>query len=372
MPDPRVEAVADILTRYSTKIQPGQLVRIFGRPAASPLLLALYRRILERGAHPWLQLELEEAEELFLTYASEAQLDYLSPIQQEIIEQVDVSIHLLCDSNTKRLSHIDPVRQARHKKATRPILERFLERTAAKELSWVGTLFPTAAFAQDAEMSLRDYENFVYGACLLGEPDPVAAWEAVSQRQQKLIDWLTPHEQIHLTGPDTDLTLSVKGRPWINCDGHENFPDGEIFTSPVEDSVEGTIRYSFPACLYGREVEDVRLWFEKGRVVKARAAKNEDFLLKMIDTDEGARYVGEFAFGTNPGIQRFTKNTLFDEKIGGTIHLALGLAFPEAGGSNRSAIHWDMVCDLRQSGTVTVDGTPFAQNGAFLIKELTD
>jgi aminopeptidase len=216
-------------------------------------------------------------------------------------------------------------------------------------------------------MSLREFEEFLFGAALVHEPDPIAAWQAISVEQQKLIDWLEDKDQVRLVGPDTDLHLSIKGRSWVNCDGHENFPDGEIFTGPVEDSVNGHVRFTYPACTDGREVEDVRLWFEEGKVVKATAAKNEAFLHTMLDTDEGARYLGEFAFGTNKGVQHFTKNILFDEKIGGTVHMAVGAGFPETGSKNRSGIHWDMICDLRQGGEVWVDGILFAKDGKFTI-----
>ena len=242
-----------------------------------------------------------------------------------------------------------------------------MERAAKKELKWTGTVYPTPAFAQDAEMSLREFEDFVYDAALVHEPDPIAAWQAVSRDQQRLVDWLADKREVRLLGPDTDLTLSIAGRSWANCDGHENFPDGEVFTGPVEDSAQGQVRFSYPACIAGREVEDVRLWFEDGKVVRATAAKSEDFLVAMLDTDEGARYLGEFAFGTNQGLQRFTKNILFDEKIGGTIHMALGNGYPETGSENRSAIHWDMICDLRQGGEVWVDGELLAKDGQFMV-----
>lgn len=367
MADPRVEAVAKILVDYSVEVRPGQLVRINGNPEGAPLLLAIYQLVLERGAHPWLQLGLEGTDELFYTYASEAQLDYVPPFMKEVIEQIDASISVWTEVNTKRLTNADPAKQARRAAAMRPLSERFLERAAKKELRWTGTVYPTQAFAQDAEMSLREFEDFVYKACLVHEPDPIKAWQAISKEQQRLVDWLNKAREVHVLGPDTDLRLEVTGRRWENCDGHENFPDGEIFTGPIEESVNGQIRFSYPACLFGREVEDVQLTFKDGKVAKAKAAKNEQFLLKMLETDEGARYLGEFAFGTNPGIQRFTKNTLFDEKIGGTIHLALGKGYPETGSKNSSAIHWDMVCDLRRGGEVRIDGTLFLKDGKILV-----
>jgi aminopeptidase len=367
MADPRVETVAKILVDYSVKVRPNQLVRISGGPAGAPLILAVYQKVLERGAHPFLQVEPEEAEELFYSYAGDAQLDYVPPFMRDVIEQIDAGIGIWTDVNTKQLTNADPAKQSRRAVAMRPISDRFLERAAKKELRWSGTLHPTQAFAQDAEMSLREFEDFVYDGCLVHEPDPIKAWKTISRKQQRLVNWLKKARKIHVVGPDTDLKLEVTGRTWINCDGHENFPDGEIFTGPIENSVNGHIRYTYPACYYGREVEDVRLQFKDGKVIKATAAKNEEFLLKMLKSDKGARYVGEFAFGTNYGIQRFTKNTLFDEKIGGTIHLALGKGYPESGSKNKSAIHWDMVCDLRKGGEVRVDGTLFLKDGKILV-----
>jgi aminopeptidase len=367
MTDPRTEAVARILVDYSVDVQPGQFVGIEGTPEGAPLILAIYQRTLERGGHPWLRLSLDEAAEILYKHASDEQLDYVPNVMHQLIEDLDVRIGVWTEVNTKALTNVDPARQARAAAARRPLSERFLERAANKELKWTGTVYPTHAFAQDAEMSLREFEEFVYGAALVHEPDPIAAWRAVSREQQKLIDWLAGKREVRLLGPDTDMTLSVEGRSWINCDGHENFPDGEIFTGPVEDSVNGHVRFTYPACTDGREVEDVQLWFEDGRIVRAAAAKNEAFLLAMLDTDEGARYLGEFAFGTNRGVQRFTKNILFDEKIGGTVHMAAGAGYPETGSQNRSAIHWDMICDLRQGGEVWVDGELFVKDGEFQI-----
>lgn len=367
MTDPRVETVARILVDYSVNVQPGEFVQIEGTPEGAPLLLAVYQRVLERGGHPWLRLSLDEAAEIFYRVASDEQLDYVPNVLKQLVEEVDARIGVWTETNTKALTSVDPARQSRAAAARRPLSERFLERAANKELKWTGTAYPTQAFAQDAEMSLREFEDFVYGAALVHEADPIAAWQAVSRQQQRLVDWLSDKDQVRLFGPDTDLTLSIKGRRWENCDGRQNFPDGEIFTGPLEDSVNGQVRFTYPACEGGREVEDVRLWFEAGKVVKASAAKNEEFLLAMLDTDEGARTLGEFAFGTNQGVQRFTKNILFDEKIGGTVHMALGAGYPETGSQNRSAIHWDMICDLRQGGEVWVDGELFAKDGKFQI-----
>jgi len=367
MSDVRIDALARVLVDYSANVQPGQLVWINGGPAASPLLLALYRHVLERGAHPLLMSQPDEAEAIFYRHASDEQLTYISPVHERLIEEIDAQISVLSQTNTKALSNVDPSQQAKRAGAAQELQSRFMERAANGELNWTLTLFPTDAYAQDAEMSLGEFEDFVFDAGLLNEDNPIQAWKRLSENQRRLIDWLSDKSDVHLTGPDTDLKLSIQDRIWINADGQRNFPDGEVFTAPIEDSVEGHIRYSFPAVHQGREVEGVRLDFRAGRVVDATAEKNEAFLHQMLDADDGARRVGEFAIGTNPGIQRFSKNILFDEKIGGTVHLALGKGYPDTGSRNDSAIHWDMICDLRAGGAITVDGTTFAQDGQIFI-----
>jgi aminopeptidase len=219
-------------------------------------------------------------------------------------------------------------------------------------------------------MSQREYEDFVFRAGLLHLPDPIGEWKKISERQQRLADFLNGAKEVRVIGKDTDLKVGVEGRRWINCDGHENFPDGEVFTGPIEDATEGTIRYSFPAVHHGRECHDIVLKFKAGKVVEARASKGEEFLLGMLEQDPGARVLGEFAIGTNFGIQQYTKNTLFDEKIGGTCHAAIGAAYPETGGKNDSGLHWDMVCDLRQKGCrIEVDGVVILEEGRFLRAE---
>jgi len=228
-------------------------------------------------------------------------------------------------------------------------------------------LFPTAAHAQDAQMSLTDFENFVFRATFCDQEDPVAAWRAVSERQQRIVDHLAGKREVVVTGPDVDLRLSIAGRTFVNSDGRRNMPSGEVFTGPVEDSVEGWARFRYPAIHNGRAVEGIVLRFEGGRVVEATAERNQDYLLAMLDTDEGARRLGEWAIGTNDRIDRFIGNILYDEKIGGTIHMAVGAGYPETGSQNRSALHWDMICDMRGGGRITVDGEPFYDSGRFLI-----
>jgi len=367
MPETRIDALAHVLVDYSAEVQPGQFVWINGGAAASPLLLAIYRHVLERGAHPFLTSQPDETEAVFYRHADDDQLAFVSPAHRTLVEEIDAQINVLSQTNTKALSNVDPAKQAKRAGAAQELQSRFMQRAADGELNWTLTLFPTSAYAQDAEMSLGEFEDFVFGAALLERDDPIAAWKELSAHQQRLVDWLSEKADVHLTGPGTDLRLSIRDRVWINADGRRNFPDGEVFTAPVEDSVEGQIRYTYPAVFQGREVEGVRLTFEGGRVVDASAEKNESFLHQMLDADDGARRIGEFAIGTNPGIQRFSKNILFDEKIGGTVHLALGKGYPDTGSQNDSAIHWDMICDLREGGQVTVDGTPFARDGEILI-----
>ncbi|HEY75682.1 MAG TPA: aminopeptidase [Thermoflexia bacterium] len=367
MGDPRVERLAAVLVRYSTHIEPGDLVLIRGMPAAEPLLLAVYEEVLKAGGHPHLQVGLSGVEEAFFRLASDEQLEFISPLQKMIIEEFDALISVRSHTNTRELSGIDPARQRRHNKAMAPLMKTYMQRGATGELKWVGTLYPTPAYAQEADMSLRDYEDFVYRACFCDQEDPVARWQEVHDMQQRLVEWLRGKKEVKIKGPNADLTLSIEGRVFINSDGHHNMPSGEIFTGPVEDSAEGWVRFTYPAITGGREVEGIELWFEKGRVVKATAEKNEEYLLQMLDTDPGARYLGEFAIGTNNGIQRFTKNILFDEKIGGSFHLAVGAGYPETGSKNESAIHWDMICDMRDGGEIYVDGELFYRSGEFMI-----
>jgi aminopeptidase len=268
------------------------------------------------------------------------------------------------------MTRVDPRRQAIVSQARRPIMKRFMQRSALKgrkRLRWTGTQFPCPSAAQDAEMSLKQYEDFVYTAGLLHTANPVAEWRKISVRQQRAVDFLNRCREIRFKTPQgTDLRLGVAGRRWLNCDGHENFPDGEIFTAPIEDATEGVVCYSFPAVHGGREVHDIRLTFKHGKVVDATASKGRDFLIKMLDQDRGARILGEIAVGTNYAITQYTRNTLFDEKIGGTFHAALGAAYPESGGKNESGLHWDMVCDLGKGGLIEADGKIISRNGRFL------
>jgi aminopeptidase len=366
MRDPRLEKLADVLVNYSVGVVKDQVVRISGPPVAQPLVVELYRKVLAAGGHPLVRMTPDEAGEIFLKHGSDAQLKFLNPITVFEYEKIDASIGIWGEENTKALSNVDPKKIGLHQAARKPLLEAFMKRSAAGALRWVGTQFPGHAAAQDAEMSLAEYEDFVFSAGKLDRDDPVAAWKKVSERQQRLTDFLNGKKDYRVVAANgTDVTLSVAGMKWINCDGHHNFPDGEVFTGPVIDSVNGRIHFSFPAVHHGREVEGVRLTFRDGKVVDASADKGQEFLYSMLDTDAGSRFLGECAIGTNYDITRYTKNTLFDEKIGGTVHFALGAGYPETGNKNESGLHWDMVVDLRRGGHIEVDGVKINVDGKF-------
>ncbi|MCC5821932.1 MAG: aminopeptidase [Phycisphaerales bacterium] len=378
MRDPRLDRLADVLVSYSTRIRRGDLVMIESDPVGLPLVEAVYERVLKAGAHPFWKASSESLTDLFMETAERHQLDHCSPLDRHAVETIDARIVFWATNNTKHLSGIDPKRVADARVARTEITKRFFERCAEGSLRWCGTLFPTQAGAQDAEMSLGQYERFVFEAGLLHLPDPVAAWKQIHDRQERVRAFLQSKSVLRFRAPagdghdGTDLTVDVdpSRSVWINCAGTENFPDGEVFCGP--QGVDGHVNYTFPAVYNGREVEGVRLVFKGGRVVDASARKNEDFLFAMLDQDEGARNLGEIAIGTNYAIEHFSRNTLFDEKIGGTFHAAVGAGYPESGSSNESALHWDMVCDLRPGphggGTIEADGEVFHKDGRFQLQ----
>ena len=367
MKDQRAEALAQILVRYSTRVAKGDTVAIQSTTLAEPLALAVYEEVLRAGGLPIVQLTPDGASAAFFELADDHQLDWLSPVSRWTAEEADVRIGIMADSNARELSQADPKKQARAQKARQPLLETTMKRAAAGEHRWALTLFPTHAYAAEAGMSLAQYEDFYYAACLATDPEPVTAWARQSDEVKRLAEWIQGKEEIHITAPGTDIKLNVSGRTFIPCTGEHNMPDGEFFTGPVEDSVEGEVAFSFPASYGGREVTGVKFRFEGGRVVDASAERGEDFLIEMLDTDEGARRLGELGIGTNFGIATGTKEILLDEKIGGTVHMAVGASYPESGGVNESAVHWDMVCDLRQGGAIVVDGVELQRDGKFLV-----
>lgn len=384
-PSAMLDRLADVLVTYSAAIRKGDLVVITGDPVAMPAIRATYRRVLAAGAHPvWVPTSDELADDL-LECGDLGQIAYVSPLDTHRVETMDATIRFWAERNTRSRTRVDAKRLAATQQARKPVLKRFLERAAEGSLRWVGTQYPTEASAQDAEMSLRQYEKFVFEAGLLHLPDPVGEWRKVHERQERVREFLQTKTELRFRAPatnghdGTDLRVNVDPAKatWVNCSGHENFPDGEVFTGP--QGVEGHANYTFPAVYNGREVEGVRLAFKSGRVVDATAKKNEAFLVEMLDQDQGARSLGEIAIGTNYGITEFSRNTLFDEKIGGTFHAACGAGYPESGSNNESGLHWDMVCDLRPDpkhnipgGTIEADGEVFHRDGQFLLEGWKD
>ena len=366
MIDEEIGKIANILVNYSLQIRKHDLFQIVGNHLSAPLIREVYKQGLKAGAHPYVLIEIDDLKGLFFKHSSTKQLQYVSPIDKFEMECITAKLYIISPENTRNLSGVDPVKQAVASAARRAIMERFWTRSLKKEFRWCETQYPTQAAAQDAEMSLADYETFVFNAAHVNAKDPLAYWNSVEREQEKLRRFLEAKKKIHVLAKDTDLTISVSDRKWINCAGRQNFPDGEVATGPIENSAEGYIRFSFPSMYRSREIEDVRLQFKKGVVIKATALKGESFLQEMLKVDAGARRLGEFSFGTNYGIKQYTRNMLFDEKIGGTIHLAVGHGIPQTGSKNKSSIHWDMVCDLRRYGEIYADNQLIYKNGKFL------
>jgi aminopeptidase len=364
--DPRLERLAGVLVDYSTRVQEGDLVCIDTSAAATPLVHEVWSRVLEAGGHPHLRIDLDGADELLLSNGSDAQLDWISPLRTAEVERADVRIAVEAPLNTRTHTGVDPGRQARAARAREPLRRRYFERANAGALRSVVTLYPTEASAQDADRSLAEYADFVYAAGLVDREDPVREWRALGERYARLAEQLGERREIRVVGESTDLTLGVEGRTWIPCDGRENFPDGEVFTGPVETRVDGTVRFTYPASFAGRRVSGVELEFREGEVVRASAEQGNAFLREMLALDDGARRAGEFSFGLNEAVTEFTGHTLFDEKIGGTVHLALGASYPESGGQVQSALHWDLVCDLRSGSEVYADGELVYRDGRFV------
>jgi aminopeptidase len=369
--DPRINRWAKTLVQYCLSIQPGEILRMDGTPAAEDLIAEVYRETLRAGGHPVVNTRLPQLAEIALKEGSDDQLAWINPADRVMIEAMDARLHIMSETNTRQLSGVDPKRQAIAGTAGRELFAARAAKVDANADRWCLTLFPTNAFAQDAEMSLSDFTEFVYDACFLNSEDPAERWRELGRQQQFYCDWLKDKQEAHVIGPDTDIRVKFGGRIFRNSDGKRNFPSGEFFTSPLEDSAEGHIRFTVPSVVNGHLVSDIRLTFEGGRVVESRAAQGEAYLKDMLASDDGASRLGEFAVGNNFGIQQGIRNILFDEKIGGTIHMALGNSYRECGGQNTSQLHWDMVCDLREAaggGEVWVDGTLLLKDGRLVLR----
>jgi aminopeptidase len=357
-PDP--DAFAALLCDWCLDVQRGQQVLVRTSTFAAPLVRALHRAVLEREAWPALRISPDGLDADFYRHARKVHLDGFAPLDLLETESVDAVLGIDAPANTRALAGIDPALIARAAAARAPIRDARLARR------WCGTIWPTAALAQQAGMGERDYAAFIARALFLDRPDPRAAWRELSAAQARLVQRLAPAREIHIEAPGTDLRVRVDGRTWINSDGKRNMPSGEVFTGPLEDSANGTIRFTVPSSPRGVEVGDVELTFVDGEVVAASAARGDEYLQATLRADPGARYLGELGIGTNRGIDRATGSILLDEKIAGTVHLALGRSYPETGGRNVSSVHWDLICDLREGGQVSVDGQVVNENGSFV------
>ncbi|BEP17488.1 aminopeptidase [Pyrofollis japonicus] len=361
-----IEKLAQLIVDYCVSVKKGDEVTIGAGLEALPLVREIFKEVVKRGAYPLLvSLEDEALDEILYRYATDEVLEHVSPVEKLLSETITVAIRILAPSHTKHLMGIPAERMVKRSRARFELMKIFMERSARNELRWTIAPYPTRALAQEAGMGILEYEEFVYHATMVDRDDPVKAWQEQARWQQKIADFLNKVSELKYVGPGIDFYIRVDGRKWINDDGKYNMPGGEVFTGPIEDSAEGYIEFDYPAIWRGHEVEGVRLVFRKGQVVEAKAHRGEEFLKKMLETDEGAKRLGELAFGLNYNITRFTKEILFDEKIGGTMHIALGASYPETGGKNQSSIHWDMIKSLKNH-KVYADGDLIYENGKFI------
>lgn len=360
------EKYAKLLVNYSLELKKGDKLLIHSSYLAEDLLKEVYREALAAGAHPEFRIGLNGTDKIFYDVAADEQLKYVSPLSEHVAENYDALLTVLAPFNLKELQSIGPTKKQAVRIARTEIARTIMKRAAAEELNWALCVFPTDSAAQECGMSGDEYEQFVHSACFLHEEDPVARWRQLRDDQQRIVDYLDEKGEIRFSGRDIDISFSAKGRKWVNSAGRKNMPSGEVFTSPVEDSVNGKIRFSYPGFYLGQEIEDISLEVKDGLVVKWDAKKGKELLDKIFEIP-GAKRFGEAAVGTNKGIDRFTKNMLFDEKIGGTIHMAIGMSIPETGGKNESAVHWDMLADMSDGGEIYADGELIYENAEFII-----
>jgi aminopeptidase len=373
MVDPRLKNLAQILVNYSVGVQPGDdvAIRCDGSIAAAlPLMQLIYREVLEVGAHPQPIIfagRTEEFDHILYSMASDDQLARKDPMYDLIVRNCQCDIRIRSSVNTRRLSNVDPSRWPMHWEAQSELVQRFIERASKGDLRWVVTACPTTGYAQDAEMSVSEFEDFLFSTTFADRTDPATAWSKLSTRQARLIEWLRGKSTVRVIGDHVDMKFSILDRSFINCDGHLCMPDGEIFTGPVESSVNGWFKSTFPAIFFGVDCGMVSIKFKDGVIIEADAEKNHAYFSKHLEMDEGARRLGEFGIGTNNQINTFTKDMLFDEKIGGTVHFALGGGYPETGSQNHSSLHWDLLVDMREGGQIIVDDEVFYDSGKFKI-----
>ncbi|MFZ0090669.1 MAG: aminopeptidase [Solirubrobacteraceae bacterium] len=341
---------AALLCDWCVRVAPGDRVGVYSSTLAEPLAVALHRAILQRDGWPYVRLEPPSLAADFYRHGGERHRAAPPPTDLAVAGATDAFVRIDAPANTNELADIDPARVAQVAVARRPLQE------ASQALRWTGTLLPTPALAQQAGMASGEYAAFVSRALFLDRPDPIAAWRELSERQAALVARLGAAAEIRIEAEGTDLRLAVAGRTWINSDGRRNMPSGEVFTGPHERSATGTVRFTIPTGPRGVTVTGVALTFRDGEVVAATAERGDAYLQAALATDPGARFLGELGIGTNVGVDRPTGHILLDEKMAGTVHLALGRSYPETGGTNASALHWDLVCDLRGGGRLTADG----------------
>ncbi len=357
---------AKLLIHHSLNLKKGDKLFIISTYLAEDLLKEVCREALAAGAHPELRIGINGADKIFYDNASDEQIKYTSPAIKYIFENYEAILTILAPFNLKELQNVDPEKKKLASMGHADILKTEMKRAAEGSLNWTLCVFPTDAAAQECGMSKSEYEEFVFSACFLNEDNPIGKWLELKNNQQRIVDYIAKKDIIRYLGKDIDISFSAKGRKWINGSGIRNMPCGEIFTSPVDDSVNGKIRFSYPGFYLGQEIEDISLEVKDGTIIKWDAKKGKSLLDKLMEIPGAGRF-GEAAIGTNTGIKKFTKNMLFDEKLAGTIHMAIGAAIPEAGGKNESAIHWDMLADMHDGGQIYADGTLIYESGRFII-----
>jgi len=359
---------ADLLVHYCLAIKPGDQFYVRSTTLAEPLVREIYRHAVEAGAHVEVSLAFREQYRLLLAGAGADQLRHVSPFFRTAMTEFDAYLYIRAPFNLREDQNVDRDKAKIRQEAQQEIMDVYSRRTATRELRRSLCQFPTQASAQEAGMSLEEYQDFVYRACKLDEADPKAGWLEVRRRQQGIVDRLNQCSTVRYEGDGIDIEFSTAGRTWINSDGQTNMPSGEVYTSPVEDSVNGVIHFSYPGVYMGHEVEGVTLWVKDGYIEKWEARRGREFLDYIFQL-KGSRRFGEAAIGTNDGIDRMTRNILFDEKMGGTVHMAIGQSYLQAGGKNQSAVHWDMITDMRKDGVIYADGERIYQQGAFVLPD---
>jgi aminopeptidase len=357
---------ADLLVHYCVEIKEGDTLYITSSTLAEPLLRELYRSAVEAGATVEMNLSIREQERILLNYAGESQLKRVSPFHKKAMEEFDTFINIRAPFNLRETQNVNSANAKIRQEANQPVMKTYFERTATRDLRRSLCQFPTIANAQEAGMSLEEYQDFIFKACKLYDADPIKSWKEVGVFQQHIVDYLDQHEHFTYKNENFEISFNTKGRKWINSDGKTNMPSGEVYTSPVEDSVNGTIYFSYPGIYMGKEVEGVRLYVKDGYIEKWEAERGKEFLDHIFSL-KGTRRFGEAAIGTNTNIQQITKNILFDEKMGGSVHMAIGQSYLQAGGKNESSVHWDMITDMKKGGQILADGVVIYENGKFLI-----